>query len=186
MGTRMKSKLPKVLHKVGGKAMLQRVLNAADGAGAVKKVVITGHCAELVNELIGTQAVSVYQKEQLGTGHAVMQAEAELKDFKGTVMVLCGDTPLLDAGELRKFYDEHVQSGARSTVLTAIMPNPYGTGALSAMRKAMWQALLKKKTPHRNRRPLPKSTPVFFCFEAPLLFEVLHTLTNDTRRANII
>ena len=88
MGTRMKSKLPKVLHKVGGKAMLQRVLNAADGAGAAKKVVITGHCAELVNELIGNQAVSVYQKEQLGTGHAVMQAEAELKDFKGTVMVL--------------------------------------------------------------------------------------------------
>ena len=94
MGTRMKSKLPKVLHKVGGKAMLQRVLNAADGAGAAKKVVITGHCAELVNELIGNQAVSVYQKEQLGTGHAVMQAEDELKDFKGTVMVLCGDTPL--------------------------------------------------------------------------------------------
>lgn len=130
MGTRMKSKLPKVLHKVGGKAMLQRVLNAADGAGAAKKVVITGHCAELVNELIGTQAVSVYQKEQLGTGHAVMQAEAELKDFKGTVMVLCGDTPLLDAGELRKFYDEHVQSGAAATVLTAIMPNPYGYGRI--------------------------------------------------------
>ena len=130
MGTRMKSKLPKILHKVGGKAMLQRVLDAATGAGAAKKVVITGHCAELVNELIGSQAVSVYQKEQLGTGHAVMQAENELKDFSGTVMVLCGDTPLLDAGELRKFYEEHVQSGAAATVLTAMMPNPYGYGRI--------------------------------------------------------
>ena len=179
MGTRMKSKLPKVLHKVGGKAMLQRVLNAADGAGAAKKVVITGHCAELVNELIGNQAVSVYQKEQLGTGHAVMQAEAELKDFKGTVMVLCGDTPLLDAGELRKFYDEHVQSGAAATVLTAIMPNPYGYGRIIRNAEGNVSGIVEEKDATPEQKAITEINTGIFCFEAPLLFEVLHTLTND-------
>lgn len=179
MGTRMKSKLPKVLHKVGGKAMLQRVLNAADGAGAAKKVVITGHCAELVNELIGTQAVSVYQKEQLGTGHAVMQAEDELKDFKGTVMVLCGDTPLLDAGELRKFYDEHVQSGAAATVLTAIMPNPYGYGRIIRNAEGNVAGIVEEKDATPEQKAITEINTGIFCFEAPLLFEILHTLTND-------
>lgn len=179
MGTRMKSKLPKVLHKVGGKAMLQRVLDAATGAGAAKKVVITGHCAELVNELIGSQAVNVYQKEQLGTGHAVMQAENELKDFKGTVMVLCGDTPLLDAGELRKFYEEHVQSGAAATVLTAMMPNPYGYGRIIRNSEGNVAGIVEEKDATPEQKAITEINTGIFCFEAPLLFEVLHTLTND-------
>ena len=104
MGTRMKSKLPKVLHKVGGKAMLQRVLNAADGAGAAKKVVITGHCAELVNELIGNQTVSVYQKEQLCTSNSVMQAESEMTDSQGHVIVFYCATHPSDALQLPSLY----------------------------------------------------------------------------------
>lgn len=179
MGTRMKSKLPKVLHKVGGKAMLQRVLNAADGAGAAKKVVITGHCAELVNELIGSQAVSVYQKEQLGTGHAVMQAENELKDFAGTVMVLCGDTPLLDSGELRKFYEEHVKAGSAATVLTAMMPNPYGYGRIIRNSEGNVAGIVEEKDATAEQKAITEINTGIFCFEAPLLFEVLHTLTND-------
>ena len=155
MGTRMKSKLPKVLHKVGGKAMLQRVLDAATGAGAAKKVVITGHCAELVNELIGSQAVSVYQKEQLGTGHAVMQAENELKDFK------------------------HVQSGAAATVLTAIMPNPYGYGRIIRNAEGNVAGIVEEKDAAPEQKAITEINTGIFCFEAPLLFEVLHTLTND-------
>ncbi len=179
MGTRMKSKLPKVLHKVGGKAMLQRVLDAAGGAGAARKVVITGHCAELVNGLIGSQAVSVYQKEQLGTGHAVMQAEGELKDFKGTVMVLCGDTPLLEAEELHKFYEEHVKSGAAATVLTAIMPNPYGYGRIIRAGDGSVAGIVEEKDATAEQKAVTEINTGIFCFEAPLLFEVLHTLTND-------
>ena len=73
-GTRMKSKFPKVLHKVGGRPMLQHVLDAADGAGCTRQVVIIGHEAELVREMVGSQAEVVLQAEQLGTGHAVLQA----------------------------------------------------------------------------------------------------------------
>ena len=108
-----------------------------------------------------------------------MQAEAELKDFKGTVMVLCGDTPLLDAGELRKFYDEHVQSGAAATVLTAIMPNPYGYGRIIRNAEGNVAGIVEEKDATPEQKAITEINTGIFCFEAPLLFEVLHTLTND-------
>ena len=125
-GTRMKSKLPKVLHKVGGKAMLQKVLDAANEAGSVRNVVVVGFGGDVVKAAIGNQAEFVEQKEQLGTGHAVMQAQELLEDFDGTVMVLCGDTPLLKGELLKKLYEEHQKAGAKATVLTAKMPDATG------------------------------------------------------------
>ena len=118
-GTRMKSKLPKVLHKVGGHPMLEHVMDAAEAAGCRDNVVVIGHGAELVRELVGDRARIALQAEQLGTGHAVLQAADTLKDFTGTVMILCGDTPLLEAEELEKFYAEHVKSGAAATVMSS-------------------------------------------------------------------
>ena len=129
-GTRMKSKLPKVLHKICGKPMLQHVLDAADAAGAARKVVVVGHDAELVEAMVGEQAQMALQAEQLGTGHAVMQTEAVLKDFCCTVMIICGDTPLLEAAELKKIYEGHVASQAAATVLTAFMDDPAGYGRI--------------------------------------------------------
>ena len=120
-GTRMKSKLPKVLHKVGGHPMLEHVMDAAEAAGCRDNVVVIGHGAELVRELVGSRARIALQAEQLGTGHAVLQAADTLQDFTGTVMILCGDTPLLEAEELKKFYAEHVKSGAAATVMSAMM-----------------------------------------------------------------
>ena len=144
-GTRMRSKLPKVLHKVGGKPMLQHVLDAADAAGAAEKIVIVGHEAELVEAMVGEQGKIVLQAEQLGTGHAVMQTQDALADFKGTVMILCGDTPLLDGAELKKFYEAHVQSGAAATVLTAHMDNPFGYGRIVRDAEGNVQGIVEEK-----------------------------------------
>ena len=112
-GTRMKSKLPKVLHKAGGKTMLQHVIDAAKAAGAKRNIVVTGFGGEMVREAIGDQAEFVTQTEQLGTGHAVLQTKDLLKDETGTVMVLCGDTPLLTGALLKKLYDELVAAEAK-------------------------------------------------------------------------
>ncbi|MFA6850511.1 MAG: NTP transferase domain-containing protein, partial [Selenomonadaceae bacterium] len=110
-GTRMKSAFPKVLHCVGGKSMLQHVLDAARAAGSKRNIVVVGFGGEQVEASIGTQAEFVVQKEQLGTGHAVQQTADLLKNTKGTVMVLCGDTPLLTGDLLKKLYDEHKTEG---------------------------------------------------------------------------
>ena len=101
-GTRMKSSLPKVLHKAGGKAMLAHVLAAAKEAGAVRNIVVVGFGGETVEKALAGEADFVTQEEQLGTGHAVLQAEPLLHEETGTVLVLCGDTPLLTGKLLKK------------------------------------------------------------------------------------
>ena len=109
-GTRMKSKLPKVLHQVCGKPMLEHVLEAADEAGADDKVVIVGFGSEKVTDFLGTRARVAIQSEQLGTGHAVLQTRDLLGTEPGTALILCGDTPLLEGAELKKFYETHLAS----------------------------------------------------------------------------
>lgn len=178
-GTRMRSKLPKVLHKVGGKPMLQHVLDAADAAGAAEKIVIVGHEAELVEAMVGEQGKIVLQAEQLGTGHAVMQTQDALADFKGTVMILCGDTPLLDGAELKKFYEAHVQSGAAATVLTAHMDNPFGYGRIVRDSEGNVQGIVEEKDADAQQKLIKEVNTGIYCLECPLMFEVLSTLTCD-------
>ncbi len=178
-GTRMKSKLPKVLHKIGGKPMLQHVLDAADAAGAARKVVVVGHEAELVEAMVGEQAQMALQAEQLGTGHAVMQTEAVLKDFCGTVMIICGDTPLLEAAELKKFYEGHVASQAAATVLTAFMDDPAGYGRIIRDADGNVLGIVEEKDAVLEQKAIKEINTGIYCVEAPLLFEVLVTLTCD-------
>ena len=178
-GTRMKSKLPKVLHKIGGKPMLQHVLDAADAAGAARKVVVVGHEAELVEAMVGEQAQMALQAEQLGTGHAVMQTEAVLKDFCGTVMIMCGDTPLLEAAELKKFYEGHVASQAAATVLTAFMDDPAGYGRIIRDADGNVLGIVEEKDAVLEQKAIKEINTGIYCVEAPLLFEVLAILTCD-------
>lgn len=178
-GTRMKSKLPKVLHKVGGHPMLEHVMDAAEAAGCRDNVVVIGHGAELVRELVGDRARIALQAEQLGTGHAVLQAADTLKDFTGTVMILCGDTPLLEAEELEKFYAEHVNSGAAATVMSALMDDPFGYGRILRDANGDVAGIVEQKDASEEQKQIKEINTGNYCVEAPLLFEVLRTLGND-------
>jgi bifunctional UDP-N-acetylglucosamine pyrophosphorylase/glucosamine-1-phosphate N-acetyltransferase len=178
-GTRMKSKLPKVLHKVGGHPMLEHVMDAAEAAGCRDNVVVIGHGAELVRELVGDRARIALQAEQLGTGHAVLQAADTLKDFTGTVMILCGDTPLLEAEELEKFYAEHVKSGAAATVMSALMDDPFGYGRILRDANGDVAGIVEQKDASEEQKQIKEINTGNYCVEAPLLFEVLRTLGND-------
>lgn len=178
-GTRMRSKLPKVLHKVGGKAMLQHVLDAATVAGCGEKVVIVGHEAELVEQAVGDQAKIALQAEQLGTGHAMMQTADALKDFNGTVLILCGDTPLLDGEELKKFCEAHRASGAAATVLTAIMDDPSGYGRIVRDADGNVRAIVEQKDATPEQLAIKEINTGIYCMECPLMFEMLATLTNN-------
>lgn len=176
-GTRMKSALPKVLHQVGGKSMVQQVLDAAKYAGAVKNVVVIGFGAQSVADALAGQAEFAVQTEQLGTGHAVMQARRHLEGFGGTVMVLCGDTPLLTGELLQKLYNEHCRAQAVATVLTAVMPDPAGYGRV--IRNPAGQVV--KIVEHKDATPVELAVNEvntgIYCFEAKDLLSALDGLT---------
>lgn len=176
-GTRMKSKLPKVLHEVAGKAMLDHVLDASCVAGASKNIVVVGHHAELVTEHLAKRAEIVVQEELLGTGHAVMQAESVLSDFKGTVMILCGDTPLVDGKELKKFYDAHKEAGAVASVLTAITQNPTGYGRIIHDEKGLVCKIVEEKDASIKEKAIQEINTGIYCVEGPYLFKELHNLS---------
>ena len=178
-GTRMRSKYPKVLHKGGGKPMLQHVIDAATVAGCDEKVVIVGHEAELVEKMVGSQGKIALQAEQLGTGHAVMQTAEALKGFTGTALILCGDTPLLEGEELKKFCEAHKASGAAATVLTAVMDDPFGYGRIVRDEKGNVQAIVEQKDATEAQKAIKEINTGIYCMECPLMFDILATLTND-------
>lgn len=178
-GTRMKSKLPKVLHKAAGKSMVQHVIDAAKAAGAKRNIVVTGFGGDMVREAIGAQAEYAQQKEQLGTGHAVMQTADLLKDETGTVMVLCGDTPLLTGDLLKKLYQAHVEAQAKATVLTAIMPDATGYGRIIRMADGSVQKIVEHKDATEEERQVKEVNSGIYCFDAKALFESLKKVTND-------
>ncbi|HCB93369.1 MAG TPA: bifunctional UDP-N-acetylglucosamine diphosphorylase/glucosamine-1-phosphate N-acetyltransferase GlmU, partial [Selenomonas sp.] len=178
-GTRMKSKLPKVLHRVGGKAMLQHVLDAAKQAGAVRNIVVVGFGGDVVEKTIGSQAEFVTQSEQLGTGHAVLQAKELLSGEDGTVMVLCGDTPLLTGELLKKLYDSHKEAGAKATVLTAILPDATGYGRVIRMKDGSVEKIVEHKDATEEERKVREINSGIYCFEIKALFDALSKVNND-------
>ena len=119
--TRMKSKRPKALHGLLGKPLLRWAVEAAQGAGASRTVLVVGHQAEVVKETMGPELEYVLQAEQKGTGHAVGMAEALLGDWDGPLLVLPGDAPLLSASLLESLIAHHTHSGAAATLLTAAL-----------------------------------------------------------------
>lgn len=178
-GTRMKSELPKVLHKVGGTPMVLRVLTAAEQTGATVSVTVVGFGAEQVQQALGPRSQTVIQTEQLGTGHAVLQAEPLLAEYNGTIMVLCGDTPLLRAATLQKLLQTHRQSQAQATVLTAIMPNPAGYGRVIRDNSGRVVKIVEQKDASAEEQAVNEINTGIYCFEKSSLFESLAMITAD-------
>src|SRR5688572_20259295 len=131
-GTRMKSGLPKVLHRVGGRPMIEQVLSTARALEPQSTTVVIGHgAAEIRNALARQSGLSlVVQEPQLGTAHALQVAEPVLRGARGAVVLLSGDVPHLTSETLRKLVNRHVQTSAAVTVLTAVVDNPHGYGRI--------------------------------------------------------
>ncbi len=178
-GTRMKSALPKVLHKVCGKEMVRCVLDAATSAGSKRNIVVVGFGADEVRKALDGAAEVVVQEEQRGTGHAVLQVEPYLRETKGTVMVLCGDTPLLTVGLLRKLYEEHEKAGAKATVLTAIMPDATGYGRVIRTASGDVEKIVEHKDATEEERAVQEVNSGIYCFEKEALFSALKNVGCD-------
>ena len=179
-GTRMKSAQPKVLHHACGLPLIEHVLRAADTLNPGATVVVVGHQAELVRDrLAGRSGLSlVVQEPQLGTGHALMQAEAPLVGRRGTVMVLSGDVPLLTADTLQRLARTHAESGAAATVLTAMVDDPAGYG-----RVVRENGRISRIVEHRDaslpERGIREINSSIYAFDLEPLFQALRTIESE-------
>ena len=127
-GTRMKSQLPKVLHPLLGRPMVEYVIDACRGAGVDTIYLVVGYGADMVRRALGGDLIYVTQQPQLGTGHALMQVAPLLADFRGDLLVVVGDSPLITAELLRRLWQAHRAAEAAATFLSAVFdaPPPYG------------------------------------------------------------
>lgn len=173
----MKSALPKVLHAVGGKSMLRHVMTAAEQAGAKRTLVVVGFGGDKVQAEIGAAAEFVLQAEQLGTGHAMMQVQPVLAGFSGTILLLCGDTPLLTGQALLDLVAAHQQSGAAATVLTAKPADATGYGRILRDESGQVLGIVEQKDATAEQKQIGEINTGIYCFEAAPLFAALAGLT---------
>ncbi|MFX3624206.1 MAG: bifunctional UDP-N-acetylglucosamine diphosphorylase/glucosamine-1-phosphate N-acetyltransferase GlmU [Ectobacillus sp.] len=178
-GTRMKSKLYKVLHPVCGKPMVQHVLDQVSQLGMQKIVTIVGHGAEEVKNRLGGQSMFAIQEEQLGTAHAVMQASEILEQEAGTTLVICGDTPLITAETMEALAKQHEQTGAKATVLTAYIDEPAGYGRIVRDSEGNVEKIVEHKDANETELQICEINTGTYCFDNKALFAALKKVSND-------
>lgn len=178
-GTRMKSKLFKVMHPVMGRPMVGHVVSAALNAKATQVITITGVGAETIQDYLGDRSEYVFQEEQLGTAHAVEQARELLDGKEGTTVVLSGDTPLIKAETLEQLMDEHENSGAKATILTALAEDPFGYGRVIRAKDGSVTKVVEEKDANEEERAVQEINTGTYCFDNKELFEALEKVDNN-------
>lgn len=178
-GTRMKSKLYKVLHPVCGKPMVQHVVDQVSQLGLQKLVTVVGHGAEMVQEQLGNVSEFALQVEQLGTAHAVDQAASVLANEEGTTLVICGDTPLITAETMEALLQQHKEAGAMATVLTAYIEEPAGYGRIVRNENGHVEKIVEHKDANEKELAIKEINTGTYCFDNKALFASLSKVSND-------
>src|SRR4051794_28020301 len=178
-GKRMRSDLPKVLHEIHGKSMIQLAVEHVREAGVGDVIVVVGYGRDLVMAHLASQAQFAIQEEQLGTGHAVQQTLPLLVGAEGPVVVCYGDMPLLSPATVRRLIDTQTQSGAAGAILTVVLDNPpdFGRVVRDAAGQARKVVEVKDCTP--EERALKEVNVGVYCFDAQALRWALPRLTDD-------
>ncbi|MGN0922108.1 MAG: bifunctional UDP-N-acetylglucosamine diphosphorylase/glucosamine-1-phosphate N-acetyltransferase GlmU [Cellvibrio sp.] len=176
-GTRMRSDLPKVLHPIGGKALVSHVVETARDLGSDKIILVVGHGAQKVEQHLKTDdIVFVHQIEQLGTGHAVQQTLPELRD-DAKVLILYGDVPLTQAHTLRKLVDQVTDQ--QMALLTVNLPDPTGYGRIARDEQGNVKAIIEHKDASENIRKIAEINTGIMAVSGKHLKNWLPKLTND-------
>ncbi|MEK4227898.1 bifunctional UDP-N-acetylglucosamine diphosphorylase/glucosamine-1-phosphate N-acetyltransferase GlmU [Solibacillus sp. FSL H8-0538] len=177
-GTRMKSKLYKVLHPVCGKPMVEHVVDHIQSVNVDRIVTVVGHGAELVKETLGEKSEYVLQAEQLGTAHAIQQAEPILGKLEGTTLVVCGDTPLIRPETMQALFEHHAKQNAKATILTAVAENPTGYGRVLRDTDGKVAQIVEQKDATEQQKLVTEINTGTYCFDNKALFEALKLVNN--------
>ncbi|GCF94140.1 bifunctional protein GlmU [Enterococcus florum] len=181
-GTRMKSKLYKVLHPVAGKPMVEHIIERVIETKPEQIVTIVGHGAEKVKAQLGERSEYALQAEQLGTGHAVVQAAEFLKGKKGTTLVISGDTPLLTSQTLDNLFDYHQGKKASATILTAHAEHPAGYGRIIRDHVGIVEKIVEQKDATLEEARIQEINTGTYCFDNQALFDALEKIgTNNAQ-----
>ncbi|ATD53866.1 bifunctional UDP-N-acetylglucosamine diphosphorylase/glucosamine-1-phosphate N-acetyltransferase GlmU [Clostridium chauvoei] len=181
-GTRIKSDLPKVLHKVAGKEMVNHVIDTMRKAKIQDVNVIIGKGAELVKKNTESRTVSYsVQAEQLGTGHAVKCAIDFLKDKKGTVGIFCGDAPLIKSETVERLFEEHENNNNSATLLTSIVEDPTGYGRVIRENDEVLK-IVEHKDCNEEELKVNEMNAALYCFNIEELLESLDKLSNNNNQ----
>lgn len=178
-GTRMKSKLYKVLHPVCGKPMVEHVIDHVSKLNMKTIVTIIGHGAEKVKQYLGGKCEYALQEEQLGTAHAVRQAEALLGNEEGTTLVICGDTPLITPETMKALMEHHTNTNAKATILTAYSEDPTGYGRIIRNDNGFVEKIVEHKDANENELKVKEINTGTYCFDNQSLFQALKEVKND-------
>ena len=180
-GTRMKSDLAKVMHKLGERPMIAWPVAAARAAGAGRIAVVVGHQADAVRDYFAgaNDLAFALQAEQLGTGHAVACAGEQLAGFSGNVLILCGDVPLIRPETIRAMLAAHSRREATVTVLTTHLADPYGYGRVLKREANRIVRIVEEKDATPQEREIDEINSGIYCVEAGFLFDAVSRLKND-------
>lgn len=178
-GTRMKSDLPKALQPVCGLPMVEHVGRAMQSAGIARPIVVVGHVGEAVIGALGDRYDYVWQREQLGTGHAALMAKDLLTEFDGAVIIAPGDAPLLDADVFTKLVEAHTKAKAACTVATAEIAEPKGYGRIVRGEDGNVTGIVEEKDATPEQRKIREVNSAVYCFDSKALLEALPKIRNN-------
>ena len=185
-GTRMKSDLAKVLHEVFYEPMIHHVVRAVQPLSAGRSIVMVGHQREAVEAALADfDLTCVEQKEQNGTGHAVLCAETELRDFHGTVLILCGDSPLLLTQHLEQMLTAHTATDTPLTIVTTSLENPKNFGRSISDKAGSVLKVVEEKDATEDQRRIKEINAGIYCVEKNFLFKALKEVTTDNSQGEM-
>jgi bifunctional UDP-N-acetylglucosamine pyrophosphorylase/glucosamine-1-phosphate N-acetyltransferase len=176
-GVRMKSDLPKALQKVAGVPMIRLIVEAMKAGGVGRVVIVVGHKGEAIQSELGSEVEYAWQKDQLGTGHAVTVTKDLLVGFDGSVVIAPGDAPLLDASLFE--FALNARSGAACTLATAIISDPTGYGRIVRGAKGELLRIVEEKDATDEIRAIKEVNAGIYCFDSKALYESLPMLRNS-------
>lgn len=177
-GTRMKSELPKVVHKLCGRELINRVLDATKGAGVEEDVVIVGYKGDIVKESVDRDVVFATQTEQLGTGHAVKCALDNIND-DDKVIILCGDAPLIRPETIKKVFEFNEETNSDVTVCTSVLEDPAANGRIIKDENGIVLRIVEFKDANEEERKINEINSGTYICNGKVLKDSLAKITNN-------
>jgi len=178
-GTRMKSNIPKVIHKILEKPMIMHVIDNLKEAQVGEIISIIGYKAEMVKEIIDGNSKYAYQIDQLGTGHAIMMAEEHLSGQEGVTIVICGDTPLISSETISELIDHHIKSENTATILTGVLDDALAYGRIIRDEENKVTSIVEYKDATDKERQIKEFNTGTYIFDNEKLFELINLVGND-------